>query len=289
VLKELERVNPTAIFASNTSTIPISEIAAAAQHPELVVGMHFFSPVEKMQLVEVIATPQTSESALSHVVKLGREMNTHVVVVNDGPGFYTSRVLAAFLGQALQCYAAGASAEQLDKALVEMGFPVGPMTLIDEVGLDVAEKVMKVMSAHIPQRFAKPSGWEQIQQSDRLGKKSGKGFYLYSKGKKSADQELHQRVCAQAQPLNLSVRELQERCLYAFLCESLHCYQENILRNPDDGDLASVFGLGFPPFLGGPFFLMRQQGLDTTLRKLKQLEGRFGPAFQAPDGSLRSF
>lgn len=282
VLKEIEAVHPEAIFASNTSAIPITDIARQAARPELVLGMHFFSPVEKMQLVEVITTSQTSEVALQKVVKLAREMNTHVVVVQDGPGFFTSRVLSAFLGQALLCYAAGTSAEAIDQALVELGFPVGPMVLIDEVGLDVAAKVMKVMNDYLPDRFARPAGWEAISADGRTGKKGAKGFYLYSKGKKVADKELHQKVMAQSQKIDLTSRDVQERCLYAFLCESLHCYEENILHAPADGDLASVFGLGFPPFLGGPFFFMQQQGLEVTLRKLEQLQSRFGVAFQAP-------
>lgn len=288
VLKDIEAVNPEAIFASNTSAIPIGEIAQAASRPELVLGMHFFSPVEKMQLVEVITTPKTSEAALNRVVKLSREFNTHVIVVNDGPGFFTSRVLSAFLGQALLCYAEGTPAEQIDSALVEVGFPVGPMTLIDEVGLDVAAKVMKVMNDHLPARFPKPAGWEVISADGRAGKKSGKGFYLYSKGKKVADTALHARVVAAATPRSLSRRDIQERCLYAFLCESMHCLHEGILRSQDDGDLASVFGLGFPPFLGGPFFLIKQQGEETTLRKLDELHKRFGDAFAAPQKAALS-
>lgn len=283
VLQDIEAINPEAIFASNTSAIPITDIARGAKRPELVLGMHFFSPVEKMQLVEVIATKHTSEEALNRVVKLSREMNTHVVVVNDGPGFFTSRVLSAFLGQALLCYAEGTPADQIDAALTEIGFPVGPMTLIDEVGLDVAAKVMKVMNEHLPARFPKPAGWDAISADGRAGKKSGKGFYLYSKGKRMADQTLHQQVTAATASRNLSRRDIQERCLYAFLCESLHCLEEGILRSQDDGDLASVFGLGFPPFLGGPFFLMRQQGMETTSRKLEELRQRFGDAFASPN------
>lgn len=285
VLKELEAVNADVIFATNTSAIPIGQIAEAAGKPENVIGMHFFSPVEKMQLVEVITTDKTADSVLHRTVKLGREMNTHVVIVSDGPGFYTSRVLSAFLGQALLCYAEGSSADAIDEALVEIGFPVGPMTLIDEVGLDVAAKVMKVMNEGIPTRFPKPPGWEVISSDGRAGKKSGKGFYLYGagkKGKKVADLALHQRVTAGSTPVTLSRRDIQERCLYAFLCESLHCYQENIVHHCDDGDLAAVFGLGFPPFLGGPFFHIKQQGTESVLRKLEELEKRFGAAFSAP-------
>lgn len=283
VIQELEAVNQGAIFATNTSAIPIAQIAAGAAKPEQVIGMHFFSPVEKMQLVEVITTPHTAEWVVNRTVKLSREMNTHVVVVNDGPGFYTSRVLSAFLGQALLSYAEGASADMIDQALLEVGFPVGPITLIDEVGLDVAAKVMKVMNEGIPERFPKPPGWEAITSDGRAGKKSGKGFYVYAgKGKKTPDAALHQKVSSGAAPANLTKRDIQERCLYAFLCESLHCYQENIVKKSEDGDLMAVFGLGFPPFLGGPFFHIKQQGLEATLRKLEELQKRFGSAFAAP-------
>ena len=270
------------IFATNTSSLPIGEIAKAAKRPENVIGMHFFSPVDKMQLVEVVVTQQTAEWVTAATVALGKKMNTHVVVVGDGPGFYTTRVLGAYLAQAILLFLDGAHADQIDQALTDIGFPVGPMVLMDEVGLDVAHKVIKVMTEYLPERFSIPEKWKGLLTDGRQGKKDGRGFYLYKGKEKEPDAELHEKASQGATSRVITTREIQDRCLFAFLCESQHCLKEGILRSEDDGDLAAVFGLGFPPFLGGPFHFMATTGAAEVTRKLKELSAAYGVAFQAP-------
>jgi 3-hydroxyacyl-CoA dehydrogenase/enoyl-CoA hydratase/3-hydroxybutyryl-CoA epimerase len=283
VLKDVEaNCKPNTIFATNTSSLPIGEIAKAAARPENVIGMHFFSPVDKMQLVEVIVTPQTAEWVTAATVALGKKMNTHVVVVGDGPGFYTTRALAAYLAQAILLFMDGAHADQIDDALVELGFPVGPMLLMDEVGLDVAHKVVKVMTEYLPERFSIPERWQGLLSDGRQGKRDGRGFYLYKGKTREPDPELHDKASQGNPPRVISTREIQDRCLFAFLCESLHCLKEGVLRSKDDGDLAAIFGLGFPPFLGGPFHFMETTGATEVERKLKELAIRHGKTFLPP-------
>lgn len=287
MVADIEKLgHPNAVFATNTSSIPIAKIAAQAKHPERIIGMHFFSPVEKMQLVEVIVTPQTAPEVLAATVALGKKMNTHVVVVGDGPGFFTTRVLAAYLAQAILLYLEGAHADQIDEALTSLGFPVGPMVLMDEVGLDVAEKVIKVMSEAIPERFAVPENWKTILRPGKRGKKDGRGFYLYTKKTKEPDAVLYEMATKGVKARVISASEIQDRCLYAFLAECIRTLDEGILRSKDDGDLASVFGLGFPPFLGGPFHFMGEIGQNEVARKLTALQSRYGALFEVPSSLL---
>jgi 3-hydroxyacyl-CoA dehydrogenase / enoyl-CoA hydratase / 3-hydroxybutyryl-CoA epimerase len=287
MVKEVaEHSGPQTIFASNTSSIPIHQIAEASEHPDRVIGMHFFSPVEKMQLVEVVVTPQTSPEVLSATVGLAKKMNTHVIVVGDGPGFFTTRVLAAYLAQAIALYMEGAHADQIDEAMTSLGFPVGPMVLMDEVGLDVAQKVIKVMANALPERFSVPERWQDMMREGKRGKKDGRGFYKYDAKTKEPDFELYDIATKGINARIISPIEIQDRCLYAFLAECTRTLEEGILRSEADGDLASVFGLGFPPFLGGPFHFMSEIGQNEVARKLASLESRYGPLFSIPDSLL---
>src|SRR5256885_8805263 len=177
VLRDVERESPSAIFASNTSSLPIGKIAEAAQKPERVVGMHFFSPVNKMPLLEVIRAPKTSAETVATIVALGKKIGKTVIVVNDGVGFYTSRILGPYVNEAAFIFNDGAAVEDIDKALVEFGFPVGPMQLLDEVGIDVGAKVAHIMHDAFGARLAPPAGFEKVSESGRHGRKSKKGLY----------------------------------------------------------------------------------------------------------------
>src|SRR3954466_8225739 len=194
VLRDVERESPNAIFASNTSSLPIGKIAEAAQRPERVVGMHFFSPVNKMPLLEVIRAPKTSAEAVATSVALGKKIGKTVIVVNDGVGFYTSRILAPYVNEAAFIFNDGASVEEIDQALVEFGFPVGPMQLLDEVGIDVGAKVAHIMHDAFGARLAPPAGFEKLVESGRLGRKSKKGFYLYEDGPSKKKKEVDRTV-----------------------------------------------------------------------------------------------
>ncbi len=285
VLKEVEAVtSDRTIFASNTSSLPISKLAEASSRPEQVVGMHFFSPVEKMQLVEVIVTDKTADWVTASTVALAKKMKKHTIVVRDGAGFYTSRILAALCNEAVRCLYDGATIESIDKALENFGFPVGPMRLMDEVGIGVVTKVMGIMSAAFPNRFEAPAGWEKVLEG-RQGKSSGKGFYRYNGKQRTPDRSVY-KALPRPERTPMSAEDIADRCVFAFLNECALCLEEGILRNPRDGDVGAVFGLGFPPFLGGPFFAMDQLGMDNVMRRFEELRSEFGPRFQ-PAESLK--
>ncbi|MEO7999568.1 MAG: 3-hydroxyacyl-CoA dehydrogenase NAD-binding domain-containing protein, partial [Gemmatimonadaceae bacterium] len=179
VLKEIEEVAPHAIFASNTSTIPIRDIASVAAHPDRVIGMHFFSPVHKMPLLEVIVTPATSAETTVTAVEYGRKLGKTVIVVQDGPGFYVNRILAPYVNESGKLLDDGASIESVDAATLEFGFPVGSLTLLDEVGLDIAGKSGAILAKAFGTRMEPSITLQRIIESGRQGRKSKKGFYIY--------------------------------------------------------------------------------------------------------------
>lgn len=278
VVAEVEKHFPAdTIFASNTSSLPISKIAEGAKHPELVIGMHFFSPVEKMQLVEVITHDGTADWVTATTVALAKKMKKHTIVVRDGAGFYTSRILAAMCNEAVRCLYDGATIEKIDRALEYVGFPVGPMRLMDEVGIGVVTKVMGIMMDAFPDRFQAPPKWENVLEG-RQGKSSGLGFYRYNSKQRTADRSVY-RELPNPERVDMRGATISERCLYAFLNECAHCIQEKILRNPRDGDIGAVFGLGYPPFQGGPFFHMDHIGLPKVVEDLERLAKECGERF----------
>jgi 3-hydroxyacyl-CoA dehydrogenase/enoyl-CoA hydratase/3-hydroxybutyryl-CoA epimerase len=278
VLAEVEANFPEdTIFASNTSSLPIAEIAKGAKRPAQVIGMHFFSPVEKMPLVEVITHEGTADWVVATTVELAKKMKKHAIVVRDGAGFYTSRILAALINEAVRCLYDGATIESIDRAMEGFGFPVGPMKLMDEVGLGVASKVMKIMTNAFPERFEAPAGWEDVLEG-RQGKSSGLGFYRYSGKSKTPDRSVYKLLGTERR--TMPAEEIVERCVYAFLNECALCLQEEILRNARDGDIGAVFGLGFPPFLGGPFLHMDRLGASAVVDTMNRLVSEHGPRFQ---------
>ena len=266
-----------AIFASNTSSLPIADIAKGAKRPENVIGMHFFSPVEKMQLVEVITHDGTADWVTATTVALAKKMKKHTIVVRDGAGFYTSRILAALCNEAVRCLYDGASIEKIDKALESFGFPVGPMRLMDEVGIGVVTKVMGIMMDAFPQRFEAPEGWENVLEG-RQGKSSGRGFYKYNGKTRTPDRTVY-KALPDPERQKIEAEVIAERCAYAFLNECAFCLQEEILRNPRDGDIGAVFGLGYPPFHGGPFHHMDTLGLPRVVEVLERLAESHGDRF----------
>lgn len=286
VLREVEpALSSDAVYASNTSTIPIGDIARAAVHPERVLGMHFFSPVHRMPLLEVIAAPGTSKQAVITAVEYGRRLGKTVIVVQDGPGFYTTRTLSAYMNEAGMLLDQGVAVDEVDRALVEFGFPVGPLTLLDEVGIDVGGKVGLVLGQAFGARMTPSAALRRVVESGRTGRKGGSGFYRYDKhGKKaSVDPTIYDVIGQGRQPLPMAGGEIVERCTLAMVNEAAYCLQENILRSPRDGDIGAVFGIGFPPFRGGPFRYIDSLGADEVLRRLEDLHARFSPRFEPAD------
>jgi 3-hydroxyacyl-CoA dehydrogenase / enoyl-CoA hydratase / 3-hydroxybutyryl-CoA epimerase len=273
VLAQVEAITGEgAIFASNTSSIPIREIAKVAKRPQNVVGMHYFSPVPKMPLLEVIRHPRTSERALATCVALGKKQGKTVIVVNDGPGFYTTRILAPYMHEAAHLIAEGVGIEQIDRALVDWGFPLGPIQLLDEVGLDVVAHVGPILGLPPSAAVAK------LAADDRKGKKNGRGFYRYDGKKKEADASVYALLGVSAHT-HLPAEEIQLRCALQMVNEALRCVGEHVVESPRDADIGAIFGLGFPPFRGGPLRYADVLGADELLRRLRAYEDRLGPRF----------
>jgi 3-hydroxyacyl-CoA dehydrogenase / enoyl-CoA hydratase / 3-hydroxybutyryl-CoA epimerase len=268
------------IFASNTSSIPIGEIARGCRRPRQVLGMHFFSPVHRMPLLEVIVTPATAPEATALAVAFGRRIGKHVIVVHDGPGFYTSRTLAPYMNEAAWLLEEGAAVEVVDGAMTAFGFPVGPVALLDEVGIDVGAKVAKVMHDHLGERMTPPASMAKVLGDGRRGRKNEKGFYTYDGGKKRVDQTVYRLFSTEGARRPFPRGEVEERLLFAFLNESVRCLEEGILRSPRDGDVGAIFGLGFPPFLGGPFRYLDRIGGRAALETLERLGDRHGARFE---------
>ena len=295
VLQVVEQVIPSsAVVASNTSTIPITRIAEALKRKDKVLGMHFFSPVHKMPLLEVITTSQTAPEAVVSAVAYGRKLGKTVIVVNDGPGFYTTRTLSAYLNEAGRMIDEGIAIDVLDTAMVDFGFPVGPITLMDEVGLDIGGKVGMVMAQSFGARMMPGEGVRRVVESGRTGRKGRSGFYLYDEsGKKGGvDPTVYEMIHAgdrrvapdsTSAALGIDRGEIVDRCVLAFVNEAARCLEEKILRSPRDGDIGAVFGIGFPPFRGGPFRYIDAIGVVEVLSKLQVLDGRFPGRFTPAD------
>ena len=289
VLREVEAVAPTAIFASNTSTIPIREIARASVRPERVVGMHFFSPVHKMPLLEVIVTPETSADTTATVVAYGRSLGKTVIVVQDGPGFYVNRILAPYINESGKLLDEGVSVDAVDAALLSFGFPVGPITLLDEVGLDIAGKSGPIMAAAFGDRMQPSVTLQRVIESGRLGRKAKRGFYRYdAKGKRlGVDEGIAALTPAGGARRSLPDDEIQRRTVLPMLNEAVRCLEEGVIRSARDGDIGAIFGIGFPPFHGGPFRYLDTLGAASVVQQLDALEARFPGRF-APAPLLRA-
>ena len=280
VLREFEAATPDgAVFASNTSTIPITTIAEAARVPERVVGMHFFSPVAKMPLLEVIPGKRTAPGVVSTAVAFGRRMGKTVIVVKDSPGFWVNRILAPYANEIGHLLAEGASVETIDDMAVRFGFPVGPVTLLDEVGLDVAEKVAHVMVAAYGDRLQPTAGVAALVKAGRLGRKSGRGFYEYSGGKKRGVDPSAYELLGVHPNGGPRPAEVLQRLVLGILNEAARAVGEGVVRSPRDGDIGAIFGFGFPPFRGGPLRHADDLGAARLVADLERLAERLGPRF----------
>ncbi len=286
VLREAEAAIPErAIFASNTSTIPIGQIAEASQRPHNVIGMHFFSPVHRMPLLEVIVTPQTDSEVTATVVAFGKRLGKTVIVVNDGPGFYANRILTPYINEAGRLLDEGVAIDAVDRALVDFGFPVGPITLVDEVGIDVAGKAGQVMAQAFGDRMSPSESLRLVVESGRTGRKGKKGFYRYDEAgkKQGVDESAYELLPTGSRRSEVSSLDIRDRTVLAMVNEALRCLEEGIIRSPRDGDIGAVFGIGFPPFRGGPFRYVDSMGAAAVLRRLGELDGRFPGRFTPAD------
>ncbi len=277
VVADLEAtVGEKAIIATNTSTIPITDIAAGAHHPDRVLGMHFFSPVDRMPLLEVIPGAATSPDAIATAVQFGRRMGKTVIV---------NRILSPYLNEAGHLLMEGTPIEAIDRTMTRFGFPVGPIALLDEVGLDVAAKGGGVMHQAFGERLAPADAIGRMLADKRLGRKSGRGFYRYQDGKKSGVDADVYRLLSISPSDRVSPQTIEQRLVYAMLNEAAMAAGEGVVRSPRDGDIGAIFGIGFPPFRGGPLRMIDDLGAAQVVSTLRALEAEFGPRF-APAASL---
>ncbi|HJR35629.1 MAG TPA: fatty acid oxidation complex subunit alpha FadJ [Gemmatimonadales bacterium] len=280
VMAEVEQVVPErAVVASNTSTIPIASIAEGARHPERMLGMHFFSPVEKMPLLEVIPTDRTTPDAIATAVRFGRRMGKTVIVVQDRPGFWVNRILSPYLNEAGLLLAEGTPIEVIDRAMTRFGFPVGPIALLDEVGIDVAVKASGVMHAAFGDRMTPGSGIAKMVEAGRLGRKAGRGFYAYHDGHKTDPDPEAYRLLGVRPLASVDKAEVERRLVYIMLNEAALAAAEGVVRSARDGDIGAIFGIGYPPFRGGPLRYMDTLGAAEVVRILEGLALAHGPRF----------
>ena len=290
VLAEVESlVKEDAILASNTSTISITRLAKALKRPENFVGMHFFNPVHRMPLVEVIRGEKTSEKAIATTVALAQKMGKTPIVVNDCPGFLVNRVLFPYFGAFDLLLKEGVDFVQIDKVMERFGWPMGPAYLIDVVGLDTGVHGAEVMAEGFPDRM-KPDykgGIKHLFENNRLGQKNGVGFYKYEmdkkgKPKKLADEATYELLKAvQTDSRQVDDQEIIDRMMIAFCNETVRCLEDNIVASAGEADMAMIMGVGFPPFRGGPCRYIDQIGVANYV-ELCNRYAHLGKAYEAP-------
>ena len=280
IFRELDQaVQESAVLASNTSSLSISALGAATKRPHNVIGMHFFYPAHIMKLVEVIPGLETSEEVVGDVLSFAESLRKLPVRVNECPGFLVNRILMPYLNEAAYCVQEGAaSAREIDEALVAFGFPMGPFTLVDNLGFDVCREVVNILVDAYGARMAPAGIWERIYALKRFGAKSGAGFYLYGERAGQPDPELE----AILQDLRKQQKSKSEfsvnRVVLPMVNEAIRCLEERVCTAADV-DLAVIAGLGFPQSKGGILHYADEVGLQTVLSELERLAKSFGDRF----------
>lgn len=284
VLAEVEEhLPPTAVLASNTSALSITEMANGLRRPENVCGMHFFNPVHRMPLVEIVRGAATSDETLATIFALARRLDKTPVIVNDGPGFLVNRLLAPYLNEAGWLLSEGARIEEVDRALLDFGMPMGPFRLLDEVGLDVSRHVAGILYEAFGDRMRPAPALVKLSETARLGKKGGRGFYRFEgEREKGVDEsiyaELGDAVPAERRTIGKDV--IQERCILVMINEAARALEDGIVSEPGAVDLAMITGTGFPPFRGGLLRHADALGLPKVVEKLEAYERELGVRFQ---------
>jgi 3-hydroxyacyl-CoA dehydrogenase/enoyl-CoA hydratase/3-hydroxybutyryl-CoA epimerase len=282
-------VRSDCVIASNTSTIPISRIAQAVSRQERLVGMHFFSPVDKMPLLEVIVTGQTASDVTARAVTFGRVLGKTVIVVRDHPGFWVNRILAPYLSEAGRLFKEGVPIETIDKMMTAFGFPVGPVALLDEIGLDVALKAASVLHDAFGDRMKPMDGLGRMTERGRLGRKSGRGFYDYARGngKRKKAAPTAAEIIGVASESVVATEDITRRLVFAMLNEAARALDEGVVRSARDGDIGAIFGIGFPPFRGGPLHYLDTVGGSHAVAILEELSARYGARFEPAPSLVR--
>lgn len=271
VLGELEAVNNgDFIFGSNTSSLSISKMAESARKPANVIGIHFFNPVHKMPLVEIVKAPSTSPETVARALSFALKLDKTTVITADSPGFVVNRILAPYLREAAILLDEGVAPEEIDKAMKNFGMPMGPLALLDEVGLDIAAKVVHVMRDALGDRFSEPPVMKRIEELKLVGKKAGSGIYLYENGKPAG---VNPKLAAVLPSTVRKVEKayIQDRLVLLMANEAVRCLEEKVVESATQLDLALIFGIGFPPFEGGILKYIDTTGVKVICDKLEML------------------
>jgi len=283
-------VGEETLIATNTSTIPINRLAKALKHPERFCGIHFFNPVRRMPLVEVIRGEQTSDETVATAVAFAKRLGKSPIVLKDGPGFLVNRVLFPYMNEALQLISQGVPIPEIEKAATRFGMPMGPIALYDMVGMDTALYAGTVMHEAFGDRYEASPILIDLVKQNRLGQKTGRGFFRYDnpKGKPEPDPELEQLLARHIEGrVELSREQITHRLFLPMLLEATRILEDELVRDPRDVDLGVIYGIGFPPFRGGLLFWADTVGADQIMRWLEPLV-ELGPRFE-PTAVLRDW
>jgi 3-hydroxyacyl-CoA dehydrogenase/enoyl-CoA hydratase/3-hydroxybutyryl-CoA epimerase len=284
VLRETEtHVGRDCVLTTNTSSLSVTAMQSVLERPAAFAGMHFFNPVHRMPLVEIIRGAQTSDETVATVVALAKRLDKVPVVVNDGPGFLVNRILAPYLNEAGWLLSEGAAIDQVDRVLRRFGMPMGPLRLLDEVGLDVARHAGAVMTAAFGERLQPPPTMKALEQTKLLGRKGGSGFYSYEDGR---DKGVNESVYAELkgalpeQRRELPEQEILDRTLLVMVNEAARILEDGIVATPGEVDVGMITGTGFPPFRGGLLKWADSLGTAEIVRRLEQLQAKHGARFE---------
>lgn len=272
VFAEVSNVlSSNAILASNTSSLSVTEMARASKDPSRVIGFHFFNPVHRMPLIEIITTELTSQQTLVTTLEFAKKLGKTPVIVKDAPGFLVNRILLAYINEAGRLLGEGGAITSIDRFATNFGLPMGPFTLSDEVGLDVGVKVLHVLEAGLGPRFKAAKIFDDLLPLKLLGKKSGKGFYIHGK-----QREVNPQVQAFVKAGGtVQEQEAIDRMIYIMINEAAMILQEKVVDSPDTVDIGMIMGTGFPPFRGGLLRYADSIGIDHLVGGLEKLEARF--------------
>jgi len=285
-----------ALLASNTSTLPITQLSTGVTRPKDFIGMHFFSPVDKMPLLEIVVGKETSDAAIAKAVDVALQIKKTPIVVNDSRGFFTSRVIGTFMGEAAAMLAEGVPAPSIEQAALQSGYPTGPLALLDEVSLTLARRIREASRAAATQE-----GWDfpdhpsypvidsMVLEFERGGRAAGAGFYDYEEGKRTGLWSgLVEHFGGNIAPADINFTDLQERMLFVEAIDSVRCYDEGVLRSVPDANIGSIFGIGFPPWTGGVLQYINgyEGGVAGFVARAQELTKSYGDRFQPTDSLI---
>ncbi len=281
IFAQLDRqAGPNTILATNTSALSLDEIAAATEHPERVVGIHFFNPVHQMQLVEVGVGAKTSPDVAQRALKFVQQIGKLPIVVRDSPGFLVNRILLPYLAEAARCFQMGASVTEIDETMLEFGMPMGPLRLIDEVGVDIAADVAGTLSARFAPRLNVPEILPKMISAGMLGRKNGRGFYLHERGREARPNDRANEFRQGQGASSLDAQEIQRRMVLLMVNEAARCLEEKVVDSAETVDFGMVMGTGFAPFRGGPLRFADELGVTTIVDELTRLSEVAGPTYE---------